>query len=72
MFSSRRATIDPALLEDRCSVFAFVYLFILKVQHGSICVEGYGSKYREKGADLEQTTDLQPLQEVELEVPSKH
>lgn len=62
------ATVEPALLEDRCSVFAFIYLFILKLQHGSIRVKGYGSENREKGADLEKGTDLQPLQEGVFEV----
>lgn len=74
MFSSRSATIEPALLEDGCSAFAFIYLFILKLQHGSIRVkrEGErakrGSENREKGADLEKGTDLQPLQEGVFEV----
>lgn len=69
VFSSRRATIgSPALLEDRCSVFAFIYSFILKLQHGSIRVEGHGSENSKKGADLRQGSDLQPLQEGVFEV----
>lgn len=51
-----------ALLEDRGLVFALIYLFILKLQPGSIRVEGHESKEREKGADL------QPLQEGVFEV----